>query len=278
MTLAGDNLPDEKMASGMGVYGVGSAIGAALAPSIGIKLLNLGERLAGPELGFRLAFLFASCMMFLSIIPSVVLTPDRRRADARARVGAWYADILSVQTLPATGVMFLLVMAYALYNVYMVEFAAERGIEGVGAFFTVMALTLIFSRPLSGRLTDKLGAGKTMFPGMALFALSFVIVSSSRSLAQILAGAVVAALGYGAAQPAVQAMCLQSVPAEKHGVASNTVYIGMDLGLFLGPLYGGVMYEKLGFSVMYLTAVIPVALAIALFAVISRRPAQSRGL
>jgi MFS family permease len=268
MTLAGDNLPPEKMASGMGVYGVGAAIGTALAPTVGIRLLNLGTGLSGERLGFRLAFLFASAMMFLSVIPSVILLPERKTDKTRANTGPWYSNILSARVLPPASVMFLLIIPFSLYNVYMVQFATERGIEGISAFFPVMAGTLMLSRPLSGRLTDKYGAAKTMYPGMAVFALSFIIVALSKSLFAVLAGAAIAALGYGATQPAVQSMCLQSVPRAKSGVASNTAYIGMDLGLFSGPLYGSFIYERFNFSVMYMTAIIPIAAAIAAFALI----------
>ncbi|MDR2665378.1 MAG: MFS transporter [Oscillospiraceae bacterium] len=273
MTLAGDSLPPEKMASGMGVYGVGAAIGTAVAPTVGIRLLNLGTAAAGERFGFKLAFLFASAMMFLSVIPSVILLPERKTDKSRESTGPWYSNILSPRVLPPASVMFLLIISFSLYNVYMVQFAQEqfvkeRDIEGISTFFLVMAGTLMLSRPLSGWLTDKYGVVKTMYPGMAVFALSFVIVAFSKSLATVLIGAAVAALGYGTTQPAVQAMCLQSVPRARSAVASNTAYIGMDLGLFAGPLYGSFIFERFNFSVMYMTAIIPIAAAIIAFTLI----------
>ncbi|MDR1217079.1 MAG: MFS transporter [Oscillospiraceae bacterium] len=268
MTLAGDSLPPEKMASGMGVYGVGAAVGTALAPSAGLYLLELGRRLAGDGAGFRMAFMFASAMMFISVIPSVVLLPDKKSKRDAADAGAWYTNILSVNALPGAAVMFFIIMAYSLYNVYIYEFAVERGIAEIGLFFPVTAGTLVFSRPFSGRLADRYGAQKTMYPGMAILALSFVVIATSRSLSTVLIGGVMAALGYGSTQPALQAMCLQSVTHIKRGVASNTVYIGMDLGLFLGPLYGSLVYESFNFSVMFMTGVIPIAIAIITFALI----------
>ncbi|MDR3277272.1 MAG: MFS transporter, partial [Oscillospiraceae bacterium] len=54
MTLAGDNLPPEKLASGMGIYGVGGAVGSALAPSIGITLVDFGTRLRDLSFGYKL--------------------------------------------------------------------------------------------------------------------------------------------------------------------------------------------------------------------------------
>jgi predicted MFS family arabinose efflux permease len=42
-------------------------------------------------------------------------------------------------------------------------------------------------------------------------------------------------------------------------VASNTLYIGMDLGLFLGPLFGGLVCDRFDFARMFGAATAPVA-------------------
>ena len=60
MTVAGDSLPREKLASGMGVYSVGGAVMIAIAPGIGVALLNLGTVLRDAGFGFKLVFLFGA--------------------------------------------------------------------------------------------------------------------------------------------------------------------------------------------------------------------------
>jgi MFS family permease len=164
--------------------------------------------------------------------------------------------------------MMFVMMAYSIYNTYIIEFAKERGIEGIGAFYTVMAGALIISRPLSGTLTDKFGIGRVLFPGMAIFAVSYVIVGSSTTLTSVLIGAVVAAIGYGATQPSLQAMCIQTVPPLKRGVASNTLYIGIDLGLFFGPIVGSIVCDYFNYATMYKVGFVPVVLAITALAII----------
>jgi MFS family permease len=44
LVIAGDSLPYEKMASGMGIYGVGGSIMTAIGPSLGIWLQAFGTR------------------------------------------------------------------------------------------------------------------------------------------------------------------------------------------------------------------------------------------
>lgn len=265
MTIAGNSLPREKLASGMGFYSVGGAVMFAVGPSIGVALLDLGTRLRDTSFGFELVFLFAAIALLLAVVPSIVLLPDIKTKEEIASTGVWYKNIISVHAIPTAIVMTLLCVSFSLYNSYMIPFAAEKGIAGIGAFYTVTALVIIAARPLSGKLTDKLGVAKTMVPALSIFAISFLIVGSSNTLGSILIGASLAAIGYGAAQPALQAMAIQTASPLKRSVASNTLYAGIDLGYFIGPFIGAIVFSYFNYSVMLLSAVVPIILAIICF-------------
>ena len=148
----------------------------------------------------------------------------------------------------------------------MVPYAASLGIGNIGIFFTVYAIVLLAARPLFGRLADKAGMDRVLIPSFGIFALSFVVVALARSLPMLLLGAALAALGYGALNPIIQTLCIRTVAPERRGVASNTEFFGMDLGYFLGPLLGGILYEAGSYSSMYLIGgIVPLALGLALF-------------
>jgi MFS family permease len=265
MTVAGDSLPREKMASGMGIYSVGGAVAFAFGPTVGIEILKFGTNIRDTGFGFQLVFLFSAIALFLAVIPSVLLTKDKKSKEDIASTGAWYKNIISPHTVPTAIVMTLLCIAFALYNAYLYPFAAKEGIAGISTFFTVVALVIVAARPLSGKLTDKYGIYKIMIPCLIIFGLSFLIVGTSKSLIPILAGGVLAAIGYGASQPALQAMAIQTETSLKRGVASNTLYAGIDLGYFVGPFIGSVVYMFFGYRVMLISAVVPIALSIVLF-------------
>lgn len=257
MTLASDNLPSEKIASGMGIYGVGGAIGTAVAPFIGSQLLNLGTTLKDADFGFALAFGYGAIILFIAIIPSVILAPDKKTKQEVASTGAWYKNIITVQALPSTIIIFFVIMAYALFNAFIIEYGKARGFgANTSYFFMVMSVVLMASRPLSGWLTDRYGIPKILVPGMVVLGIAFILVARATTLPLLLGAGVVAAIGHGATQPALQAMCVQSVPPLKRGVASNTIYVGMDLGFFLGPTIGGIIYNYTNYSsVFYFGAV-----------------------
>jgi MFS family permease len=270
MTVAADSLPAEKMASGMGIYGIGGAIGTAFGPFISGSLFKLGSlTLQNEDLGYTFVFIFAAVVMSLALVPGILLHPDKKTKAEVASTGAWYRNIITVHALPVTIVMFFVIMGWALYNAYILNLGKELGIGDISVFYLVMAGVLALSRPLSGALTDRLGVARVVIPGLLIFAVSFIVVGLSKSLGGLLAGAVLAAIGAGSTQPSLQAMCIQTVEPLKRSVASNTIYVGMDTGLFLGPLFGSIVYNYTkSFSIMFITSVVPTVIALVSFIII----------
>ena len=267
MTLAADHLPKSKLASGLGIYGIGGAIGNAIAPSIGETILSIGTNHRGESFGFTLMFLFGSLILVLATIPAVILAPDNKPKADIARAGAWYKNIISIHAIPPMLVLFLIMIPYAMINTYMFEFGKEQGIMNINIFYLVFAASLAISRPISGYFTDRFGIKRILFPALAVFAFAMFFIGLSSALWIALIGGVLAAIGFGSAQPSLQAMCIQSETAIKRGVASNTVYIGIDLGLFLGPYLGGLVYAGSDYAVMFKTGTVPVILAMVCLAI-----------
>ncbi len=89
LTLAGDNLPREKLASGMGVYGLGNAIGMALGPAVGIKLLSLGTNIISESAGYTMVFLSSSVIYYLALIPAFLIAPDKKTGEDIKNAGPW---------------------------------------------------------------------------------------------------------------------------------------------------------------------------------------------
>ena len=269
LTIASDNLPREKLGSGIGIFGIGGALATAIGPSIGIAVRNMAENLWGERAGYTAVFLVGALFMLLGVIPCAMLPLKKQSKEERAALGKWYKNILSVETIPASILLGLISLSNILYSTYMVPYAEELGIENIGLFFTVYAIFLLGARPLFGKLSDKVGMDKVMYPSLIIFALSFVAAGFGRSMGWMLVAAVLDALGYGALNPTIQTLCIRTVEAERRGVASNTQYFGMDLGYFVGPMIGGMLYKSGTYSTMYLYGgIVPLAVAFIIFAII----------
>jgi MFS family permease len=163
-------------------------------------------------------------------------------------------------------------MVWSQVNTFLVQFGRGQGVpaEQLGLFFTVLAFTLVVSRPCIGSVADRFGASKILLSSMILLAISFFVISWAHSLPMFLLAAFITAFGYAGCQPTLMAVCLRRVPIERRGAASCTAYMGQDLGNLIGGFYGGYLVQSFGYGSMWRLMLVPLAGA-ALITVLWRR-------
>ncbi len=269
MTVAADSVPQEKLASGLGFYALSGAVSQAIAPQIGISLVAWGTAQRGEDFGYTVLFAYGTAMLFLSLIPLFLMRDDARdrKAEASAaKTGKWYQNIVSRHAIMPAVVIMLIMMSFSLFNGFMVPFGKELGIDNIGIFFTVFAGAMLAIRPISGWLSDKFGLRNILLPALFLFCISFLIIGTATAIPMILCGAVLASLGFGTGNPMTQALSVQTEPRARRSVASNTLYIGMDIGFFMGPLLGGIVRDLSGnYRSIILGGSVPLAIALIVF-------------
>lgn len=251
LALAADSLPRDKMGSGLGVFSLAQAICQAIGPSCGLYLAEF--------IGYTYTFFTGAVLMTVACLLVLTISVEKRpRKKFKISLGSMFAK---EAILPAC-LALLFSMAYFNINSFLVIYAEDIGIEGeIGLFFTVYAVTLLFTRPLIGKLSDKYGIHNVLLPAMCCFAVSFIIISFARSLPAFLVAAFISAFGYGACTPTVQALCMKRVGAERRGAGSCTNYVGQDLGSLLGPIIGGFVVGHFGYPAMWRIMLLPVLIA-----------------
>lgn len=258
LALAADTLPEDKFASGIGIFSMAQAAAQAIGPSLGLWLIG--------AIGFHKTFFTGSIMMALAaILVMRVKLPEREKKPFKIRL----SNVIAREALLPAGILFLLAGSYCTINSFLIIYADARGIANIGLYFTVYALTMLASRPLVGKLVDKWGLVKVIVPAMFCFACSFFMISFAVNIYWIVAAAFIGAFGWGACQPAMQTLSMKSVPAKRRGAGSSTNYMGNDFGQLVAPTIAGLIVENIGYSAMWRFMVIPVAAAA--LVVIARR-------
>ena len=269
MILAVNSLPKEKVASGVAMYGLGGTVMQTIAPNIGIWLRDLGPKLKdgaeGLTLGYQFAFCFAACILALAVVPLFMIPNQKETRDESAETGVWYKNIISPHAIPITLVVILMGMSTSGFRNYIDAYANEVGIPSIGLFATTTAAMMICTRPLCGKLMDRYDMRKILPIGMILVAVALVIISRSKTLPVILIGGAFSSFGQGFVTPGLNAMCIQTETTRRRAVASNTLYGGMDLGYFIGPVWGGIVVSRYNFSAAIFSGLIPLALAMLCF-------------
>lgn len=248
LALVSEMIPKDKFSMGIGIFTIAQAIAQAVGPSLGLLLAGI--------VGYRGMFAVSAGLILLAmLLTGVIPSPPKNKTLFRISLN----HIIAKEAFVPTLLLFLMMTAYCVVNSFLIIYAGEQGVEsGIGLFFVVYAGAMLVSRPLIGKITDRLGTAAVYLPGMLLFAISFFLISGANRLPGFLVAAIIAAFGYGALTPALQALCMKSVPVERRGAASSTSYIGLDLGNLAGPIIAGMVAGKFGYMAMWRIMTIPI--------------------
>ena len=248
LTIVSDTLPKDKFTTGMGYYACAQVTAQAIGPTVGVFLRDC--------FGYNVTYIINFVVMCCAILVSaqVKLAP-REKKEFRLNL----SNIIAKEALVPAGITFLIHMGFTSISSFLLVYSEERGISGGSWFFTIYAVTLLVTRPMVGKLTDKYGFVKIGIPAVCMTACSLAMIGFSVNTAMLLLAAFINAFGYGAVQPMLQSLCMKSVPPERRGSASSTNYIGMDIAMLLGPSLCGMVADMVGYTpVMWLAMMVPV--------------------
>jgi predicted MFS family arabinose efflux permease len=97
------------------------------------------------------------------------------------------------------------------------------------------------------------------------------MLSISNGLIGIIASAVLYGIGFGSAQPALQATNLRLAHPDRRGVATASFMTAFDLGIGLGSIMLGWVSQYTGYHVMFTVCAVSVAISLLIFIVFARR-------
>ena len=261
MTVISECIPKAQFSSGMGIYALAQTISQAIGPTIGTTLRD--------TIGYNSTYLVTGTLMYATIVlvGIIVKVPNSGTGIFELKFDNMIAR---EATVPAI-ITFLLATGFTSINSFLLVYAEERGIQRASLYFTVYALTLLRTRPVIGKLTDKYGFVKVAIPALIMQGISFYMIGQSSSLIALLISAAVCSCGYGAVQPAVQSLCMKSVTPQRRGSASSTNYIAMDAATLVGPAVCGRVAKAFGYTpLMWIVMIIPIALGL-IYIIVSRK-------
>lgn len=252
-TIVTDLLPPARRGEGMGYYGMFSNLAMAVAPATGLFLLG--------RYNYPPVFFVAAAFAALAFLLATRLKRDEPLKGENLPAPALFEP----RTLQPALVTFLIALSYGCLVTFLPLYAEHQGISNIGPFFTVYAVTLLVIRPLAGRLYDRYGPPTALVPGLALLIFALVLLSRAQTWAAFLLAGTFYGLGFGSAQPALQALTVADVPPSRRGAANATFFSAFDLGIGLGAIALGMVAQSIGYPGMFLAAAGGVILALAAY-------------
>src|SRR5690606_32156627 len=162
-------------------------------------------------------------------------------------------------TVPVAVAVAFLAFAYGAVMTFLPLFAVTLDVNP-GLYFLVYALAMTMARPLAGTLADRRGEATVIVPATALVIVALVVLGAATGLGGVMAAAVLYGVGFGSAQPALQAAMLRIVPRERFGIANASFFTAFDLGIACGATLLGWVADWLGYRALFVAGAVSVAI------------------
>ena len=231
-TIVANLAPGHRRAEAMSYMGNSISAASLYSPWVAFYLLD--------TFGFANAFVFAGAAGFIGSAIAMTLSSSRTNIPAAAEA-SYKAPLINRGALFPTLIFVTYTITTAPVNTFLPQIAVERGLGNPGLYFTMYAVLSIVSMAVAGRVSDRVGRGTVIVPGLVVVATGMFILTTAHQQWLFLSAGVLNGLGFGMIQPAMQSLTVDRVPARERSSALATLQQGWDIGgsggaFALGPL------------------------------------------
>jgi MFS family permease len=257
-------LPESRRGEGIAYWGLSTIAAIAVAPSIGFWVFHYGWS--------------ALCLetAALNVVMACIawsLPPDPPRAapahPPHRRLIEWRVLVLSFT-------LFLYSFGYGGVTSFTALYADANGVSPKGIYLTALAVVILLTRPLSGRLGDRFGYRRVLLPCLVLIAIGLSLLVFGGTKPWLVASAGVFGVGFGTAYPTFAGYVMRNVSAARRGAAFGAILACFDTGIGTGSTTLGWIIGRHGFATAFGTAAVLAALSLPYF-VLADRAITSRG-
>lgn len=265
-TIVAQIIPAARRGEGIGYYSMGATLATATGPFIGLIVTQTMpvEIVFWIAIGIGLASLLAANIVHVQPL----IKHQEETIEKRKGIG----QFIELNALPISAITFLIALGYAGILSFLNLYAAEIGLmKAASYFFLIYSISILVTRPFTGKLIDARGANMVMYPTFVFYAAGLLLLGTAQNSWMLLLAGILIGIGFGNLQSCIQAIAIKVTPVERAGLATSTFYIFMDAGLGLGPYVLGFVVTFLGYQQLYIALGCVVLAAIAVYYVVHGR-------
>ncbi len=227
-------VPRRFVGEAMGFYGLMNALAMAGAPLIAINSYKV--------IGYRYSMMIASLAAVIMLIMIKFVKNHAIPQNKLSLKNIKHIRIIQKDTIPVALLMLFFSIPYFATQADLVEYVAMRKLSvSVGYFFLIYALSLLIIRIWLKRFFDTIAFGFWFWLSLIAMIIFLISMAFMKNNFIMLIAAVALSIGYGVIYSINQTTALLLSPLDQQGLASSTVYLGLDLGMASAPILGGII-------------------------------------
>jgi MFS family permease len=226
---------------GLGYFSLSMTFSSALAPAIGMLVIN----------HFNFPILFSLCLglSFCSLLVTNQLAGKQTGPQQASSTGS--GSFLNTTAIPASVTNSISLFMWGALAAFFPLYAVDHGVSNPGLFFTTVAIMLFLGRSIGAKILDLYKRESVILPCLIAYIVSMAILAFSETLSMFILAGVIWGIGNAFSMPSLVAYVLDRVSSST-GPAMGTFTAISDLGLSLGPVIMGIIIHVTGYQVMFL--------------------------
>jgi len=213
----------------------------ALAPYFGMVLIN--------QFSFTVLFWVCTALSLCTLFVSLKLRKMHGIPIENESIQS--QPFFSREVLPSAIMAFLLNVIWGSLGAFFPLYALRHGVSNPGIYFAFVAITLILSRSLGGRILDIYAREQVIVPCFIAIIISIVVLTFSTTLQTFILVAIIFGTGWAFLYPSLVVYAVENSGSAR-GPAMGTFTALADLGAGIGPMIMGLILEWTNYQMMFI--------------------------
>ena len=254
-TILATSAPAARRGEASGYYGGIQSSASIFFPAVALWMID------APFGGFYGAFIVSGALALSALAVGAILAqtipPARTNVPADESAHSWWRDVINVfdrHIVLAAGLLFSLHLSLPCMTSFVVLFAHDNGIGQLGWYFVVTGAISLLARPFLGRMSDKIGCGRSLVVAFALETMALLLLPFISNLFELMLAGVLYYLGWGIGGSRILALAMENAPPERRGRAMASFSVSFPLSNGIGALLSGLTVDLGGYTLMFISA------------------------
>jgi MFS family permease len=267
----------------LGIYSSSTLIGRTLAPMLGGFIISYFANPAIPIQSYKYVYI-AAFILSIPVFILILFIRDEKRKSGTVTKNDFYLDLkyffMNKKLFSTAIVEMATYFAYGAFETYLPLYLIRFNIPAyqIGLIFSIQILSIALSKPLFGKIADKIDKRKQIMGGILLLGIAMGVIGFFQSIISVIILGILFGLGLSFSTIATSTYVAEVTKEDKLGASLGGLSSIMDVGQTIGPLLTGIVITYFSFKSGFMLSLILAIVSAIIFYIYNRNKSGKNNL